>query len=499
MTSFLFQENRVCVSLRQSVPTDQIFVPTSSSSAFHARDFPKRRCIDPAPTFDDVAFTERNLAVESSVYFRSHSKSPFRSILWRILDHRQVLELQAVDLYINHSNTTQPVTLKLRFDSPLIPHGASFAETQDTTSALLVHVVTKRGEVASLRLPDEALSKQNVLQEGHGAKSWWKTTSPSALKVRPPYRVVASQSENGLWVALNDGSLLRLQQQNRDENWREVIYSNATWTSSVKSLVSWKAHSSISYGDIQLSPRAASAMDVSPSGFILWCVSLDHVIRAWSIATGKVALTMDLSGDESRDQTQPSIEPLDPHANKLLQIIQLSGHSTHKYILVAYSPHHRLFKFWTVEEQQEELINVTLSSMFDNFEFRPPVEDLIDTVGWHLVDFHFTSPHSAHDRNWALWMLIRSGSRSHTFNIDFNPEERKQKLSQTWRRNWAEVHQGFASLSAMKADLSYPSDRPQNNSNSASIERWLDWLVSPGMSVFIPCLYNFFTHYFLKA
>lgn len=479
MASCLYQEIRFDINPPRSASIDTIFLPTSSASTFRSRDFPKRRRVERRLPYDDVHFASEHLATESSIFYRSTGTSNTRSILWRILEDRHVLELQAADLYHGHSTPEQPVTLRFLFDTPLIPQGVVFADRVGNDPFLIVYNVTSRGELVSLALGDEVFTRTGVLEEGPGAKNWWRVYSPSALKIRFPYRLFASNDSN-LWIALNDGSFLRLQRSESSENWNDIIFSDATWTSSMKSLVSWKGHATARYGDVDLGQKAANTICVSPSGLLLWTVTMDHTIRAWSTASGKVELTMDLSADDTRDLKQPSAELLDPNSSNLLRVVRLRGHGDKKYVLLAYSPSHRVFKFWTVEEQHNEFVTVTVMVLFEHFHFKPPIDDLIDSIGWQVIDFQVINPRNMQDSTWDFWILIRSGSRCHTFMVSFNPEERPQRLSQAWRDNWAEVYPGFRCLSSLQADLEHPSNREQMPHESGPIENWMTWLLTPG-------------------
>ncbi|KAI7077609.1 hypothetical protein KC352_g41849, partial [Hortaea werneckii] len=69
----------------------------SSQQRALARAGSKRSFDEISSGLDEETYARKHLATEGSVFFRSSQRAP-RSFLWRTLDDRRVLEIQAVDI-----------------------------------------------------------------------------------------------------------------------------------------------------------------------------------------------------------------------------------------------------------------------------------------------------------------------------------------------------------------------------------------------------------------
>lgn len=423
MAACLYQENRFSLEPAEHGTVESVFVPSSASSAFGSRDYPKRRRVEPPTSFNEAEYSRQHLATDSSIYFRPNATAYPRAIHWRILDEGQLLELQSVDLYYeSHEPKNAAVTLRFHFDSSIVPQGITFAEQANPQPSIILHAITRKGDIVTLLLRDEAFIRPNFLEEGQGAMKWWKTQSPSALKIRQSYRSVTWNEGKELYVTLNDGSIVRLQESKGLEAWTESIFSETTWTSSVRGL--FKSQATVRYGNVDMGARAACSIALSPTGQLLWTVCLDHTVRVWSTITGRVVHAFDLGGID-RDLKQPVTQLLDPHSIDLIKVLKLDSYQD-RYLLATYSPVSRALKLWKVHEVDEGVLEV--QDYHPGFTFRPPIDDLISTVGWQLVDYHVKTPSTNKDQYWTLWVLIRSGSNTHTFTINFDPDLPSKKL-----------------------------------------------------------------------
>ena len=156
MVACLYQENRFNLDPISPESVDTVFVPTSGTTTFGTRDYPKRRRIEKPSSYDEATFIAEHIASESSIYFRPNVSATPRSLLWRILDDHRVLELKAIDLEEPGSEPSNlNTTLRLRLDNPIVPHGIAFAEARGERPAVIVHLITKRGEVVSITLRKE--------------------------------------------------------------------------------------------------------------------------------------------------------------------------------------------------------------------------------------------------------------------------------------------------------------------------------------------------------
>lgn len=219
----IYQGTRFNVDSASAPDTVDILLPSYHRSTFASRASPKRRRIDRDIQLDETSFSKSCLAIESSIYFRARrqraSSSPLpHAILWRILEERKVLELQAADLFHDPpQKDSERLALRLTFPDALIPSGISFAEPldDDASDAFCVFALTRRGELFTLSFRRSAFVQPDFLDTTAAVSSdWCRSSSPSVLNVKPAHRLLAT-SERDLWVSLVDGSIARLQ---RDPN-----------------------------------------------------------------------------------------------------------------------------------------------------------------------------------------------------------------------------------------------------------------------------------------
>lgn len=502
MASCLYQETRL--NLDPALPPVELLVPSNnnSASAFASRESPKRRRVErPSQAHDEEAFSG-NLATESSIHFRPHphdTKKPLRpsALLWRLLENRKVLELQAVELSQDRAEKHEAVlTLRLGFSDTIKPTGIAFAEddTQDDAAALVVFVMTAIGELYTLTLKKEAFVPPGALRE---RSDWYKSCTPSALGYRTPVRLVA-RSAREVWVALGDGGMVRLERDHADDGiilyypeeqiglhissgsrWRESFFSENGWTASMRGLLPWKGHHTIHYDDVDLEPSTAASIAISPDGNHVWIVCLNHTLKAWNIASGKVTITVDLAGDTSRDLQKPSEYLIDPAQSKLLQI--LPARTADEYIVAVFSPKTKHFKLWIVRDANSPLYG--FEDARPDVQLTPPIEDLADVTVWTLESFHFEPQHQKPSSGCTLWLLVRTGTQCHVYMCTFNLEDHAAGLARAWKDNWARVNSGSNTIEELKLTLENPSDadaRTAQTDPMGAVEKWSAFLFYPG-------------------
>ena len=171
----------------------------------------KRRRIE-TNTHDEETFSQ-SLASEASLHFRPTGHSYPRSILYRVVQNRKVLELQAVDLQHDGTKTDALVTLRFDFANQIRQGAIAFAEAEreGAADALVVFVPTLVGELFTITLRTEAFVKSGYLTDtGAGSPDWCKRYVPNAFTLKTPFKLLA-KSETELWASMNDGSLSRLE------------------------------------------------------------------------------------------------------------------------------------------------------------------------------------------------------------------------------------------------------------------------------------------------
>ena len=218
----LYQETRVNVDPTSPSKVVDVQVPTSGAYSFASRASPKRRRLDRSPLTDEITFARNNLATESSIYFRSHDEKksnlarPSR-VLWRVLEDRTLLELQALELYQEPGKDEPLLTLRFSFQSSIIPGGIAFTELSDGSGSLLVFALTNRGEINTLKIRNQDFYKAGLLDRDRNVNpDWCKTYTVKNLGFRSPHRL-AVHHDRSLWVALSDGSLVHVHRDPEDQ------------------------------------------------------------------------------------------------------------------------------------------------------------------------------------------------------------------------------------------------------------------------------------------
>lgn len=255
--------------------------------------------------------------------------------------------------------------------------------------------------------------------------------------------------------------------------WRETYFSEGGWKASLGSLLPWKAQQSVRYGKFDLDLRTAISLVLTPDGRHLWTICLDHTINVWDIAQGRQIIRLDLDGDTTRDFEKPGTHVVDPGHTNLIRIVPMT--SGHSYIIATFSPNIHRFKFWKFENDQ-------INEHWESFSFEPPFEDLVHMAVWTLESFHIRRI-PGKSQHYNLWTLIRSGTRTYTFNLSFEIDKSFKKLDKIWKSKWIQVADSNNVSDAQKHELDDPSDlqlvSPQGDPVNIT-ERWLKYIFYPG-------------------
>ncbi|KAI9661523.1 MAG: hypothetical protein M1831_003045 [Alyxoria varia] len=480
----LYQETRVNLDPASPDHLVDILLPAHGSSSFSSRASPKRRRVQTVFDSDETAFTQHNLASESSVHYRPTTKgdapAPWpRSVLWRVLENGTLLELQGVDLYEESSETEgELLTLRFTFPSPICVGCVAISEIHRNgpSGGVIVFALTQQGELFELTLKNEAFVRTRFLEtESTGNTRWCRTFAPSGLNFRSPHRLFAA-SDAELWISLTDGSLARLSRlTGAGPPWRETFFTEGGWRASMKGFLTWKSQSVRRDDGESLSAKTASSVLTSPDGSHLWTVCLDHTLRAWNIAEGNVTITKDLL-DEDREFQKPYPNPISPGATKLFQIIP--SKSNEKYTIITFSPAHRQFKFWSVNSINQD---GGILDAYPELNLSPPLEDVLQDNVWTIESFHINPPRPRKRSNWELWLLARAGNRTEVVQKTLNLNISGRKFKDEWKRNWSKCHHGFAVTDELRKSLEFPSDSDLalDSDSPAIAERWASFIFHP--------------------
>lgn len=454
----------------------------------------RKRGYNEISELDEESYARKHLASEASVFFRRKSRFP-RSFLWRVLDDRRLLEVQCVDLVKDRDDSQREGSLTFHIELPaeIVKGGVAFADPEET-DALEVFVLTTSNDLFTITLKADLLAR-NVAPAEFDPASVVKKYTANSFGFRYPYRMIAVSSLEIL-VSLHDGSLLRLERQANESatQWRETFYSEGGWSGTLKAFNPLKRRQTVRYGDLDLETSSAVDLAKSPDGNVVWTITLDHQLKAWSANTGRVALQMDLlhekgDRDASRRQTQ---YVMTAEQGKLLQVVRTPEKADDgslarmdedgKYFVWVHSPKDHQFKVYEISSRfspaGEEFVRC--DDLQPRATLIPPVEEMLNTNIWHLEEFHVQpSP------TWSetqLWIRARSGALCKTFTLSFDLlEEDPEELKKAFRTGWTVVDNGPSTPEHLREATDFPAQLPTNaDSLTTPTERWMSFVFSPG-------------------
>jgi DNA repair protein RAD51/nuclear pore complex protein Nup160 len=424
---------------------------------------------------DETHFTRAHLSTEASLFFRSDERCP-RSFLWRLLDDRRVLEIQAVDLSQDLKQKNEAIlTLLLRFPAAVRPFCIAFADAEEK-DALSVFAVTTSDELWTLTLARDVFV--HAKNSETLAMDWCKVTKPSMFAVTTPFRLFASTARE-LFVSMKDGQVVRLTRKSGEDGskWHDAVYAEGSWGTS---FLKWRSGPTVKFGDLDLEPSAAVA--IAPTSFDeddahLITVCLNHTLRIWNLKTGRISAELDILGEEDQKYF------IAANQRQLLQLVDMPGRQ--EQYVVTYSPKHHQFKFWAIFDA--EAGRQGIREMRPGMDYKPPVETLMDTAVWNMEEFHLRPSRGA--KQTELWIRVRSGQSSQLFMLSFDPFDFGHKLHEVssqyvkacWEQDWVAVAPGRQTLDALdKLSPTETSDLLPGTEVAELTERWVQFLFYPG-------------------
>ncbi|KAI8941400.1 hypothetical protein NX059_002623 [Plenodomus lindquistii] len=473
----LYREARLNVEPAFPNSTIAFTLPSSALNTFGSRPAVKRTIVtEQYVDQDEDAFTRRHLATDGSIVFRQHHQYP-RNFLWRVLDNRKMLEIQAIDLHHDATDKFEAnLTLLLQFPSPLRPFCVAFSDPTDR-DALTVFAVTTANELYTVTLHRDFFA--NPAASEQDMENWCKRAEPSLFSGRIPFRLVAVHVDE-LLVTLDDGAICRLSWDRTNGIWEGSRYQESNW--SVRGLLSWKTQPTVRFENADLAISAAAAVGFSPDRQHIFSVCLDHTLRAWNVASGQPGAHVDILGTEGRAlEANTHSYAINPSQSQLMAVHDVAGDVVQgaAYHVVTYSPKQHQFKFWGIRDADD--LEVGLYDAAPGAELIPPIDELMDTTVWSLEEFHVI-PGPTGWRGSEIWLRARSGPSSRVYSLKFDLTDDPTTLSQTWRNDWVSVDTGPLTVEALKANSSLPQsqDLGEEHGELDLTERWLRFLFYPG-------------------
>jgi Nucleoporin Nup120/160 len=387
------------------------------------------------------------------------------------------LELQAVDLTQTANEKTEALlTVHISFPSAVRPYGVAFGDPEDR-DALVIFALTVQGDLHTINLHKDVFVHPKAAEAL--PPDWCKSFNPPALRIREPYRLFAP-STNQLLLSLTDGGILQLDRKHGDDgsHWSETYFSAPGWSLSLpRKLAKWRGESFVRFGDTELDSSTAASIIMSPDEENIITVCLNHTIRIWNVSTGKITLQSDLIETETDKLTNQPKFLLGPNQRQLLQVLDIPGQDGDKYYIVTFSPKHHQFAFWAVLDADSGFDGIR--RVQPEFEFTPPIEDLMDTSSWNLEEFYVRS-----NRGWSetqLWLRARAGPISRVFRVQFSLFDDLENLEEAWKTEWTAIATGRQSTEYLNQDMPPELQEGDPNLHCPNMtEKWLDFLFYPG-------------------
>ena len=461
----VYKETRV--DLEPLCPSSIVHIQLPTLSVFdRSSQTAKRRTLTALPrTENEESFSERHLAIASSIYFRKSKRYP-RSFLWRILENNQVLEIRSVDLSKSEQEHQDAiVTLRLGLPSAIIQGGVALADPEEGDS-LNVFVLTKGNELYTFSLRPDFFYRKTATEED--VKKWCKVFKPASFSISAPHRLVACSSLE-LVVALGDGRLMRLLRKAGSDGltWHESTYNDGQWGSSLRGLIRWQGSNTVRYNGQALDQNTAVAMAPSPDGEHILSVCLNHTLKAWNLETGKVGFIKDLQ-NRHREPQDVSKVMLNPGTTQVLQVLRPEeAREGDKYYVVTFSPQDGgSFKIWAIRDADEA--DVGVRDLYPEAVLKPHDPDPDPNSGaiWTMADFSVNDAHGG--QGLKMCVLMRSNRQYKLYTLKFDLDN----LPMAWQDGW------------VSTTLEEIDERPHPRVSGVEPEdgmgKWLDFLFYPG-------------------
>lgn len=466
-----FKETRVGNEAVSSLTTIQIEVPQTATGAstftsLGRNSRSRRRVLASLPTAfkDEEDYSKHTLATSSGIYFSESKKYP-RSIQWRILRDRTVLELRSADLSKRDGETREAtIVLQLIFPSPL-KKGCVALTDAEYSDFLNVFVVTKELDLLTFTLARDFFCYAAASEGDIG--NWCKVFRPASFHISQPHRLIAEKPLQVV-VSLCDGRLLNLTRVSGADGslWRESAHGQGKWAAMLGGLVRWQGSNTVKYDGASLDAETATGLVLSPGGKHVYAVCLNHTFKIWSFDRERSVFATDLAGQERDIQETPKLE-LDPGALNRIQIFEADDNSDgDQYYVVTYSPQGLgQFKIWAIRDPDEGAHGVR--DMFPEYTLRAPDPDPSpeSKAIWTVVDFRLAR---GGGEGMKIWVLMKSNWQHRLYSLPCS----LKNLTENWEDCWT--------MTAYETvNHSHPPDFSGTEPRVVT-ELWLDFIFYPG-------------------
>lgn len=459
----LFKEIRTDL---EYAPSSVIQVHLPSSSAFTVRPRQQHRILKTSPCYkDEDDFSKQFLATSSSIFFGRISSYP-RSILWRVLQDRKVLELRSQDLSKNDSQTRRAgFTLQFLFPIPIKQRGIALVDGLQGRY-INVFLLTMNNEIYTLNIDRDFFCNRSILESD--VSRWCKIFKPATFSISTPHCLISNHARHVV-VSLADGRLLQLTRGGEDDGskWHESTYGDGHWGSSLRGLVRWQGSNTVRFDGVTLEQNTPVTLAVSPDQQHIFAVCLNHTLCVWNPTKSASVFSRDLLGKQREPQDTPKYL-IDPANTNVLRLFQAgSGLENYGYYAVTFSPHDLgQFKFWGVRDP--DYGDQGIQDLFpdDVLKGPDPDPDSQHQAIWRVEDFKIRAGTNGQDLE--MWVLMRSNRRYRLYRTKFG----LRSIQSDWQDGWCLV--------------ANHENRPDHVPVDSQIEDqdlkgyWLDYFFAPG-------------------
>lgn len=468
----LFKEIRVGNEAVPSLTTVQIEVPqtvtgASTFTSLGRTSRSRRRVLSSSPTAfkDEEDYSKNTLASSSGIYFGESTTYP-RSIQWRILRDRKVLELRSADLSKRDRVTREAtIVLQLIFPSPL-RRGCVALSDGELSDFLNVFVVTKELDLLTFIVARDFFCYAAASEGDIG--NWCKVFRPASFHVSQPHRLIAEKPLQ-IVVSLCDGRLLNLTRVSGADGslWRESSHGQGKWAAMLGGLVRWQGSNIVKYDGSSLDAETATGLALSPDGKHVYAVCLNHTFKIWSFNRERSVFATDLAGLKRDIHDIPKLE-LDPGALNRIQTFKANDESgVDQYYVMTYSPQDLgQFKIWAIRDPDEGAVGVR--DLFPEHTLRAPDPDPSpeSKAIWTMVDFRVTQ--GGEGDGMEMWVLMKSSWQYKLYNLPCS----LKNLTKIWATGWS-----MAATATL--NQSHPPDFSEVEPRDVT-RLWLDFIFYPG-------------------
>ena len=410
-------------------------------------------------TKDEQDYTSHYLASAGDIYFRESKAHQPRSVLWRVTGQQRVLELFPADLSRSEDDTKEAhLTLRFAFQDPILPAGVAITDS-DAEAGIHAFICTTKNEIFHLRIHPDAFRTADAISTDIG--QWCSALEISSLSIETVFRLHA-HSPLEVIICYTSGKLQRLQRKRDGSTWTPENYDDRTWGASLRGIVGRRTTRTIEHGSTSIDTRAVQAMQLSSDSNYLFTVCLNHQLRIWHLASGRLAIATDLL-DKAREPNEKLL--LNPGEAGRLQLYKLD-HMKNS-ILVTYSPREGgQLKFWDVKGGLTDPLSV--EDRYPQLRLTPPDPDPSGNTIWSMAGFRMVPCAVDPLNSVRLWVLWRNNNHHQLYSTRFVLND----ADRSWKSEWV-------ACTPSSSKKPSPPDIVKSSPEDLTAQ-WLDFLLCPG-------------------